>query len=219
MKRLAVVIGAALLLSCVANSNAQTAKLPHHEDGTKTVTMWDACDPDTFNAVVGAGACIPGNHGKTLFGDFIAELQADQIAGAWRFNPLVDASAGTFKLAGLELEPGDHISIVNKGGEQHTFTRVKKYDGGFIAGLNGLSGNPTPAPECAQVLPDGSLAPKPESDTNQFVEAGLTEAGPTAGTSALPAGVSRWECCIHPWMRLTIVVKEHEHGHEHEREH
>lgn len=70
---------------------------------------------------------------------------------------------------------------------------------------------------CAQELPDGSLAPQPESDTNQFVDAGLAEAGPTAGTSALPAGVSRWECCIHPWMRLTIVVKEH--GHEHEKEH
>jgi len=217
MKRLAVVIGTALLLSCVVNGNAQTANRPHHEDGTKTITMWDACDPDSFNAGIGPGTCLPGHHGRTLLDDFVAELQTDQIAGAWRFNPLLDASGGTFKLAGLELEPGEHLSIVNKGGEEHTFTRVKKYGGGFIGFLNALSGSPTPAPECAQVLPDGSLAPQPESDTNQFVEAGLTEAGPTAGSSALPAGVSRWECCIHPWMRLTIVVKEHEHGHEHER--
>jgi hypothetical protein len=60
------------------------------------------------------------------------------------------------------------------------------------------------------VLPDGSLAPQPESPTNQFVEAGNTEAGPTAGSSALPLGVSRWECCIHPWMRMVVVVHEHE---------
>lgn len=55
----------------------------------------------------------------------------------------MNASAGVCRLAGLELEPGEHISIVNKGGEQHTFTRVKKYDGGFVVGLNALSGNPT----------------------------------------------------------------------------
>lgn len=218
MKRLAAVIGAALLLSCVVNGNAQTANRPRDEDGTKTITMWDACDPDTFNVAVGPGACVAGGHGKTLFGDFIAELTSDQIAGAWRFNPLLNASGRAFELTGLELEPGEDTSIVNKGGEQHTFTRVNKYGGGFIGPLNALSGNPTPAPECAQVLPDGSLAPQPESDTNQFVEAGLTEAGPTAGSSALPVGVSRWECCIHPWMRLTIFVKDHEHGH-HEHEH
>jgi len=56
--------------------------------------MWDACDPDSFNAAVGAGTCIPGHHGQTLFRDFIGELQTDHIAGAWRFDPLLNASAG-----------------------------------------------------------------------------------------------------------------------------
>lgn len=213
MKRIAVI--AAMLLSCVAISNAQNER-PNGEHGTKIITMWDACDPDSFNAVFGDGTCIPGHHGKTVLVDFLAELQTDHIAGAWRFNPLVNASQSVFKLAGLELEPGEHVTIVNKGGETHTFTRVKRYGGGFIDVLNALSENPIPAPECAQTLPDGSLAPQPESDTNQFVESGLTESGPKAGSSALPVGVSRWECCIHPWMRLTMVVKEHEHDREHE---
>ena len=93
-----------------------------------------------------------------------------------------------------------------------TFTRVESFAGGYIAFLNGLSGNPDPAPECAQVQSDGTLAPQLESETNQVVEAGTTEAGPTAGTSALPLGVSHWECCIHPWMRINIVVHEHEHN-------
>src|SRR5215469_13119764 len=123
---------------------------------------------------------------------------------------MLNAKAGTFKLVRLDLKPGDQTSLVNKGGETHTFTRVAKFGGGFIAPLNGLTGNPVSAPECAQVLPDGSLAPQPEGPTNQFVEAGNSEAGPTAGSSALPLGVSYWECCIHPWMRMVVVVHEHE---------
>jgi hypothetical protein len=174
--------------------------------------MWDACDPDSFNAVVGAGTCIPGHHGQTLFRDFIGELQTDHIAGAWRFDPLLNASAGVLKLVKVELEPGDHTVLVNNGGEEHTFTRVKEFGGGFIDVLNGLSGNPAPVPECAQVLPDGSLAAQPETDKDIFVGAGTTEPGPTAGGAVLPKGVSRWECCIHPWMRMTIIVKDHDHG-------
>jgi len=175
-----------------------------------TITMRDACDPDSFSAAVGPGTCMAGPHGTTLFSDFIGELQTDQIAGAWRFNPMLNATEGHFQLVRLNLKHGDQTTIENKGGETHTFTRVQKFGGGFIAPLNGLSGNADPAPECAQVLPDGSLAPQPESATNQFVEAGKTEAGPTAGTSALPNGVSRWECCVHPWMRMVVVV----HGHD-----
>jgi hypothetical protein len=201
MRWLAVGIGLAMLWGSFAIANAQT---------TKTITMRDACDPTTFNIAVGPGTCIPGHHGNTLFPDFIGELQGDHIAGAWRFNPLLNATEGHFGLVRLDLTSGDHTTIQNAGGETHTFTRVNKFGGGFIVPLNGLSGNPDPAPECAQVLPNGSLVPQPESDTNQFVEAGKTESGPTGGSAALPAGVSRWECCIHPWMRMLVVVHEPE---------
>jgi hypothetical protein len=190
-----------ILLGSVPNANAQT---------TKTITMRDACDPDSFNAALGPGHCIAGHHGNTLFGDFLGELQTDKIAGAWRFNPMLNATEGQFKLVRLDLNSGDQTTIQNAGGETHTFTRVENFGGGFKAVLNGLTGNSDPAPECAQVLPDGTLAPQPESDTNQFVEEGNTEPGPTAGTAALPLGVSRWECCIHPWMRMVVVVHEHE---------
>jgi hypothetical protein len=201
MRWLAVGLGVAMLWGSLANANAQA---------TKTITMRDACDPTTFNAVLGPGVCMPGHHGNTLFPDFIGELQTDQIAGAWRFNPMLNATEGQFKLDRLDLNSGDQTTIQNAGGETHTFTRVNKFAGGFKVRLNGLSGNPDPAPECAQVLANGTLAPQPESDTNQFVEAGKTEPGPTAGSSALPLGVSRWECCIHPWMRMVVVVHEHE---------
>jgi hypothetical protein len=177
---------------------------------TKTITMRDACDPDSFNAAVGPGTCIPGHHGNTLFTDFIGELQSDQNAGGWRFNPMLNATEGNFRLVRLDLKDGDQTTIQNAGGETHTFTRVRRFGGGFVSPLNALTGNPDPAPECAQVLPDGTLVPQPESDTNQVVEAGKTESGPTAGSSELPRGVSRWECCIHPWMRMVVVVHEQE---------
>jgi len=201
MRWLAVGLGVAMLWGSLANANAQS---------TKTITMRDACDPDSFNAVVGPGTCIPGQHGNTLFTDFVGELTTDQIAGAWRFNPLLNTTEGNFRLARLDLRSGEQTTIQNAGGETHTFTRVKKFGGGFIGFLNDLTGNHDPAPECAQVLPGGTLVPQPESASNQFVEAGKNEPGPTAGSSALPQGVSRWECCVHPWMRMVVVVHEKE---------
>jgi hypothetical protein len=207
---LGLCLGTTLLMSplvLLAQSNAVTGKL---EGQTKTVRIWDACDPKTFNAAVGPGTCEAGHHGETKFEDFFGELQLDKIAGAWRFNPLLDTTEGKLKLVRLDLNPGEQISLQNVGGETHTFTKVKKYAGGFFAPLNPLTGNPDPAPECAQVLADGSLSPQPETDSNLFVEAGLTEVGPIAGSTLLPQGVSHWQCCVHPWMRLDVVVQDHQ---------
>jgi hypothetical protein len=131
---------------------------------------------------------------------FIEELTQDRIAGAWRFNPLLDASAGNFKLVTLNLTAGQQTVIQNLGGETHTFTRVKEFGGGNVPPLNALSGNPVPVPECAASLP--------ESNTNVIVEAGKSEAGPTAGTSALPEEATKWQCCIHPWMRMLVTVSQ-----------
>jgi hypothetical protein len=185
---------------------------------TKTIRIWDACDPASFDAKVGPGTCKPGHHGQTEFDDFFAEVQLDGIAGGWRFNPLLNTTDGAFKLVRLELEQGDRISLENVGGETHTFTKVQEFGGGFFAPLNPITGNPEPAPECAKVLPNGSLAPQPETDTNQFVEAGTTELGPFAGTHALPLGVTHWQCCIHPWMRINVAVHDHEQEHDHDHQ-
>jgi len=186
---------------------------------TKTVRIWDACDPETFNDFFKQTVCIPGHHGQTKFQDFLGELDLDKIAGGWRFNPLLNATDGSFKLVQLELQPGDRISLENVGGETHTFTKVAEYGGGFFDPLNARTGNPTPAPECARVLANGTLAPQPESDTNQFVEAATTEAGPLAGTPVLPLGVTHWQCCIHPWMRINIAVRDHENNQDQNHDH
>jgi hypothetical protein len=222
MKWLELSMGAVLLI-CPSRGAAQSNPANNSSTGTapqtKTVRIWDACDPVTFDAAVQPGTCLPGHHGQTDFQDFFTELQLDQIAGAWRFNPLLNTTADTLKLVQLELKPGDRISLQNLGGETHTFTKVEKFGGGFFAPLNPLTGNPKPAPECAQMLADGSLVPQPETDTNQFVEAGETELGPIAGTSVLPPGVTHWQCCVHPWMRMDVAVRDHGQEHEHEHEH
>jgi len=188
---IALAIGALLLLSVVGAAQ-----------NTVTVTMRDACDPDSFNAAVGPGTCIAGEHGTTPFGLFIGELTSDHIAGAWRFNPLLNASGNVFSLVTLHLTAGQQLQIRDLGGETHTFTRVKKFGGGVVPPLNALSGNPVVAPECLQ----------PESDTNVIVEAGTSQAGPTAGTSALPEETTNWECCIHPWMRMRVTVNQGQQG-------
>lgn len=192
---MALAIGAVIVFTSVVGAQLNQV----------TVLMRDACDPATFDAFLNnPNACKAGNHGTTPFPLFIGELQTDHIAGAWRFNPVLDASTGTFKLVTLNLTAGQQTVIQNVGGETHTFTRVAEFGGGQKPRLNQLSGNLIMAPECALGLP--------ESDTNVIVEAGTSQSGPTAGTSALPEGVSNWECCIHPWMRMRVAVNQGQQG-------
>ena len=152
-------------------------------DASKKFRLLDDCEPVSFNAVLGDGACV-GN-GKTTFEQFIAELEATQEVRAWRNQP-----------SAAHLKVGRPTHIENRGGEVHTFTRVASFGGGFVPDLNALSGNPIPAPEC---LNFGSL---------DFIPAGATAAGPTAGSSDLPVGTNRFQCCIHPWTRTTVEVAD-----------
>jgi hypothetical protein len=162
--------------------------------GDKAVMIRDDCDPTTFNAVVGPGTCV--GRGKTTFATFVAEITAHGRAPLWRFTP-----------EAADVPVGNALSLQSRGGETHTFTKVAEFGGGFIAFLNALSGNPTPRPECAVVLADGSLKPQSPSPANIFVEAGETEDGPTAGGSILPVGQEvKFQCCVHPWMRTEIRV-------------
>jgi len=150
--------------------------------GDKKIRLLDDCEPVSFNAVLGDGACIGNGH--TTFDEFIAELAATQDAHKWRNQP-----------GNMLLNVGRPTLIENVGGEVHTFTPVAEFGGGFIPDLNGISGNPVPAPEC---LNFASIV---------FIPAGATEEGPTAGSSDLPVGSHKFQCCIHPWMRTVIDVQ------------
>lgn len=151
--------------------------------GDKKIRMLDDCEPTSFNAVLGSGTCIGNGH--TTFQEFIEELEETQDVHTWRNQP-----------SNMQVNVGRPTLIENRGGEVHTFTPVAAFGGGFIPDLNALSGNPVPAPEC---LDFGSMV---------FIPAGATEQGPTAGSSDLPVGTSRFQCCIHPWMRTVIEVHQ-----------
>ena len=151
--------------------------------GDKKIRMYDDCEPTSFNAVLGPGTCIGNGH--TTFEEFIEELEETQDVHKWRNQP-----------SDMQINVGRPTLIENRGGEVHTFTPVAAFGGGFIPDLNALSGNPVPAPECLNFA------------TMVFIPAGAAEQGPTAGTSELPVGISRFQCCIHPWMRTVIEVQE-----------
>ena len=137
----------------------------------------DDCDSTTFNANIGAGACI--HRGSTTFDRFIAELTKDQFVGAWKNNP-----------NDFNGKPGTAIDVSNIGGETHTFTRVASFGGGIVPLLNDLSGNKTVAAECADLNP-----------------ATIVPAGGHLQSAALAAGSYRFQCCIHPWMRTTVAIR------------
>jgi len=174
-----------LLFSCGNPSgageagSAKTARRRSSSGGREAerVRIVDDCDPATFNAQLGPGACV--GRGETTFQQFIAELTATRIAEEWKFD---DDQLGA--------APGAPIVATNRGGETHTFTKVNQFGGGFVPALNALSGNLNPAPECAFPAVGKSFVPAGGS---------LTVAAPAKGTA-------KFQCCIHPWMRAVVTV-------------
>lgn len=158
-------------------ASSTEATLAQQSPATFTFRILDRCEPESFNGAIGPGTCV--GDGKVTFDEFIAELMKKQTHRQWRNQPT--------KVA---LKAGRDLSVVNVGGEEHTFTPVVAFGGGFVADLNALTGNPVPAPEC---LDFGSI---------EFVPA-----GGTADLGSLAAGTHRFMCCIHPWMRTTAEVR------------
>jgi hypothetical protein len=164
--------------------------------GDSTIRVKDECDPATFNAALGAGACQANGEeaGETrvTLDQFNAELARTGRVDDWKFD-------GRGNERGITA--GKRLTLVSRAGETHTFTKVARFGGGFVAGLNQASGNPTPAPECATVNADGTLTPVPANANNIRVTSGSQVPAPTITQTA------NFQCCIHPWMRITIPVR------------
>ena len=77
---------------------------------------------------------------------------------------------------------GETFVAINRGGESHTFTEVAEFGGGNVALLNRLANLPNVAPECPA--------------------AGIVPAGGTHRETVDQTGKLKFQCCIHPWMRL-----------------
>jgi plastocyanin len=176
--------GAALMLSSALTSPARA-----DEEVARTpvqIVALDECDPATFNAVVGPDFCknvalayvAPF---ATQFADLFAKAAAGTPDPNWDFEP-----------DSLTIKKGTSLIVVNQGGEPHTFTPVASFGGGFVAGLNG--GQAT-APECAAGFSDVAVARTRILQGSQLQVSGLAK------------GEHHFQCCIHPWMRVTVKVE------------
>jgi hypothetical protein len=141
------------------------------------VNMLDACDPDSFNAVLGPGSCV--RSGGVKFDQFIAQLTRLAMSPPWRFAP-----------QSTVVRVGQTFVAENRGGEVHTFTEVDEFGGGIVPVLNQLAHTPTIAPACAALEGDDFVSP-----------------GGSYREEAGHSGTLKFQCCIHPWMRMEATVR------------
>jgi len=150
------------------------------------IVALDECDPTTFNAKLGPDFCKNvalafATSFATKFADLFAKAAAGAPDPGWDFEP-----------DKVTIRKGTSLVVVNQGGEPHTFTEVAKFGGGFITGLNG---GEAPVPECAGGFKDVAVARTRILQGSQLQVTGLSK------------GEHHFECCIHPWMHVTVDVK------------
>ncbi|PYV55479.1 MAG: hypothetical protein DMG90_01045 [Acidobacteria bacterium] len=153
-----------------------------HPFSIAPIVALDECDPASFNAMLGADFCKNVALGAaTTFQDLFAKAAAGTPDPGWDFEPDT-----------LKIMEGTTLVVTDQGGEPHTFTEVKKFGGGFIDALN--SGEPT-VDECEGGFKNVEVARTRILQGSQMQVTGLAK------------GTHHFECCIHPWMRMTVEVK------------
>jgi plastocyanin len=167
------------VVSCLMLAGAlETENVPR----VAQVVALDECDPATFNAAIGADFCKNIALGaSTTFANLFAEAATPKPDPNWDFEP-----------DGLTIKQGTILSVVNQGGEPHTFTEVAQFGGGFIPGLNNGA---APVPECAGGFSTVAVA------RTRILQ------GSTSQIVGLSKGEHNFQCCIHPWMHFTVEVK------------
>jgi len=171
-----------LLAGCVMFGSATHAIA---QPQAAQIVAVDECDPATFNAVGagGPGECLNLAFGaQTTFANVGAEAEAGTPDPNWAFEPTQ-----------LTIQKGTALTVTNQGGEPHTFTEVAQFAGGFIPPLNGP--NEAVAPECANGFSNVAVAKTRILQGSQRTITGLSK------------GTHLFECCIHPWMRIQVIVK------------
>ena len=135
---------------------------------------------DACDPVTFAG--VPGGcqrSGGVTFDLFVSQLSRLGNVPSWRFNP-----------PDLYLREGDEYNATNVGGEVHTFTEVEEFGGGIVPVLNQLMHLTSVAPECAGLAQSGFIPP-----------------GHSTPADEAEVGDEHYQCCIHPWMRMTVHVR------------
>lgn len=154
------------------------------------IVALDECDPQTFNPAVGeegTGFC----HNVTLYGlglgfetplgTLVKEAKDGTPDPSWDFEP-----------DQLTIQKGTTLSVVDQGGEPHTFTEVAHFGGGFVPDLN--HGEET-VPECTGGFKNVAVA------KTRILQ------GSRLDVTGLSKGKHLFQCCIHPWMHVEVDVK------------
>ena len=187
-----------LLAGCLMLAGA-TLAVAQGEPHAKNVPPWrgenppslaqvvalDECDPTTFNAASALGPDFCKNIALgyvTTLSDLFAKAEAGTPDPNWDFEPDT-----------VHIKEGTTVSVVDQGGEPHTFTEVAHFGGGFITALNGPGENTVP--ECAGGFSTVAVA------KTRILQ------GSTVQITGLSKGEHLFECCIHPWMRVKVEVK------------
>lgn len=172
-----------LTIAGVAQLPAQARPSSQYPPPIAQVVALDECDPTTFNAALGADFCKNVTLGAfTTLSDLFAKAAANTPDPGWDFEPDI-----------VKIKEGTTLSVVDQGGEPHTFTEVAHFGGGFIPGLNAPGEDM--APECS-----GGFSKVSVARTRMLQGSNLQIAG-------LSKGKHLFQCCIHPWMRVKVEVK------------
>lgn len=184
-----------LLAGCVAMAGCDSGAIADGSSSAQAVSgsavqvvALDECDPDTFNAALGEGGggfchnvALSAFGYATTLSDLLAKAAAGEPDPGWDFEP-----------DELTIKHGTSLSVVDQGGEPHTFTEVAKFGGGFIDDLN--HGEET-VPEC-----EGGFS-------NLAVARTRVVQGSRLDVAGLSKGKHLFQCCIHPWMHMEVEVE------------
>ena len=181
MKFLTIRLLATLLIAPLTLWFAPAALAQEDTAAPVQIVALDECDPATFNAALGADFCKNIALGfATTFSELFAGARNPPVPG-WDFEP-----------DSVTINKGTPLVVVNQGGEPHTFTEVARFGGGFLPPLNA---GQAPVPECAGGFKDVAVARTRILQGSQLQVTGLSR------------GEHLFECCIHPWMRVTVDVQ------------
>jgi plastocyanin len=190
----------ALLLVCPGKGTAQSLKASSQDDSIHPIQIvaLDECDPESFNKDPHPSTTNP-NPG--LGPDFCKNIALAPLGFATTLQDLFKAAGnGTpdpnwdFEPDEVQVKKGSQIIVTNQGGEPHTFTEVKQFGGGFVPPLN--NGQST-VPECNDGFKNLAVA------RTRILQGSQLQVG------ELSKGEHYFQCCIHPWMRVTVEVKDH----------
>jgi plastocyanin len=148
-----------------------------------SITLLDDCEPASFNAVLGPGACTID--GETTFNALIGSLIATGSHPEWTIKP-----------GNRTVKAGQRLDVRNYGGEAHTFSRTAQYGGGFVPELNHILG--------LTEIADGCQQPPSAEDPLLFERDSYSLK--TGRGTPVGIGTHRFMCCIHPWMKATVTV-------------